>query len=209
MTRSPRWLRGRTRRCQRRTAAAPRRRHGAVIGTGTARHCPSGTTGVLDSPNGPRCLPPACLLPLPPPPAPPPAGAQLLTADVSAAVGRSAGYVHGQCRGTAAPGQPGDLMPADRSAWACASGPGIPTPVSWVIHHRCTKPSPSLTASWQAIDPAANRAGPASITPERARCRCTKQAIPAPATVNGTCAVPGSHATHRAPGTLTPCWPGR
>jgi len=46
-------------------------------------------------------------------------------------------------------------------------------------------------ASWQAcIDPAANRACPASITPERARCRRTKYAIPAPATQKETCTVP-------------------
>src|SRR6516162_9561495 len=46
---------------------------GAVTGTGCATRCPSGTTGVLDGPGGPWCLPPAC----PVPPRPAPAGAHL------------------------------------------------------------------------------------------------------------------------------------
>ena len=51
---------------------------GAVTGTGCATRCPSGTTGVLDGPGGPWCLPPVC--PVPPRPVPPrqaPAGAHL------------------------------------------------------------------------------------------------------------------------------------
>lgn len=96
------------------TAAAQRRRPGRSP-VPTRRATAVRENRVLDSPNGPWCLPPACLLP----PRPAPAGARLLSAAGTAADNRSADYAHGQCRGTAAPGQPGDLMSAD------AIGPGL------------------------------------------------------------------------------------
>ena len=75
-------------------------------------------------------------------------------------------------------------MPADATGLGLRQRPGIPSRVSRVTRQCCDRPSPSLMASWQArIDPGANRAGPASITPQAVRCRRTNHPIPAPATV--------------------------
>ena len=195
---------GRTRHGQRRTAAA-QPPAGAITRTGTARHCPSGTTGVLEGPNGPWRLPPACIAP----PRPGAGRARRLTAAGTAAAGRSADSAHGLRRGTAAPGQPGDLIPADAIGLGLRQRPGNPRRVSWVTHHCCTRPSPSLMTSWQAcIDPGANRTCPATITPQPVRCHRTNHPIPASATVKGTCPVPGSRVTHPARARSPPAGPG-
>jgi hypothetical protein len=116
--------------------------------------------------------------------------------------GRDSGQVRREEHvGTAAPGQPGDLMPADAIGLGLCQRPGDPQPREPGHRQWCTRPSPSLMAWWQAcIDPAAIWACPASITPERARCRRTKHPIPASATVKGTRAVPGSRAPAPRPG---------
>jgi hypothetical protein len=57
---------------------------------------------------------------------PAPAGARLLTAAGTAADNRSADYEHGQRWGTAAPDQPGDLMPADAIGLGLRQRPGDP-----------------------------------------------------------------------------------
>jgi len=54
--------------------------------------------------------------------------ARLLTAAGTAAAGRSAVYVHGLRRGTAAPGQPGGLMPAGAIGLGLRQRPGDPQP---------------------------------------------------------------------------------
>ena len=163
------------------TAAAQRRRPGAVTGTGTARHCPSGTTGVFDGPDGPWCLPPACLLP-PGPGASPGAAAD---------------------RGRYRRSQPGGLMPAGAIGLGLRQRPGIPRRVSWVTHHCCTRPSPSLMTSRQACRSWCQPACPASITPPAVRCHRTNHPIPAPATQKRHAPFPAA-APHIAPRARSP-----
>ena len=169
------------------TAAAQRRRPGAVTGTGTARHCPSGTTGGLDGPDGPWCLPPACLLP-PGPGASPGAAAD---------------------RGRYRRSQPGGLMPADAIGLGLRQRPGIPRRVSWVTYHCCTRPSPSLKTSRQALRSWCQPGLSGEHHAAGGEVPSHEPSGPGAGDTEATCAVPGSRATHRAPGTLTSCWPGR
>jgi len=59
---------------------------------------------------------------------PAPGGTQQLTAGETAAEGRSADYAQGQCRGTAALDQPGEMMPAVAIGLGLRQRLGIPQP---------------------------------------------------------------------------------